>query len=73
MVWLVAPLLIVRHQGLLEVLGERDNTKAPGSYPSHWELMCSEFSVFERPGTPPKRAMKHEINLLPESVLPARS
>ena len=53
-------------------MGEGDNTKVPGTEPSHWELICSEFSdIFEKPGTPPERAIKHEIDLLPDTVLPA--
>ena len=71
--WLVAPSLVAGHKGLLAVLGGGDSTKVPGTDPSHWELIYSEFSdVFEKPGTPPERAIKHEIDLLPDSVPPAK-
>ena len=51
----------------------RDSTKVLGIDPLHWELICSEFSdVFEKPGTPSERAIKHKINLLPDSILSAK-
>ena len=44
-----------------------------GTDPSCWDLICSKFSgVFEKPGTPPEKAIKHEIDLLLDSVLPAK-
>ena len=58
---------------MLLALGEGYSTKLLGTDPSHWDLICSEFSdVFEKPRTSPERAIKHEINLLPNSVLPAK-
>ena len=53
---------------MLAALGKRDSTKVLGTDPSHWEQIYGEFSdAFEQPGTPPRRAIKHEINLLPDS------
>ena len=58
---------------VLAVLGGGDSTKVPGTHPPHWELICSEFSnMFEKQGTPPERAIKHEINLLPIFVPPLK-
>ena len=55
------------------MLGGGDSIKVPGTNPSHWELICSKFSdVFEKSGTPPERAIKYEIDLLPDSVPPAK-
>ena len=60
-------------KGVLSELGERDSTKVTSTNPSRWELICSEFSdVLEKPGTPPARTIKHETDLLPDSVLPAK-
>ena len=54
--------------------GGGDSTKVPSTDPSHWELICSEFSdTFEKPSTPPKRTMKYEIDLLPDFVPSAQS
>ena len=69
MVWCVAPSLIAKHQGGVGSLGGGDSTKVPGTDPSHKELIGSEFTdISEKPGTPPEIAIKHEIDLLPESV-----
>ena len=58
---------------MLEALGGEDSTKVPGTDTSHGELMCSEFSdILKNPGTPPERGMKHEIDLLPDSVPAAK-
>ena len=70
---LLHPHSLLDTKGVLAELGGGDSTKVPGTDPSHWELICSEFSdVFEKPGTPPERAIKHEIDLLPDSVPPAK-
>ena len=62
MVWLIVHSLIAGHQGVLAVLGGGDSTKVPGTDPSHWELICSEFSnVLEKPGIPPERPVKYKI------------
>ena len=59
--------------GVLEVLGRRDNINILAIDPSYWELTCSEFSdIFEKPGPHLERAMKHKTNLLPDSVPPAK-
>ena len=59
--------------GVLAAFGGGDSTKVPGTDPSHWELICSEFSdIFEKPGTPPERFIKHVIDLLLDSVLSAK-
>ena len=56
-------------KGVLAELGEGDSTKVPGNDLLFWELIFSEFkSVFEKTGTPPDRAIKHEIDLLPNSA-----
>ena len=58
---------------MLSALGGGDSTNVPGTYPSHWELIYSEFSdVFKKPGIPPKSTIKHKIDLLPDSVPPAK-
>ena len=58
--------------GLLTAL-EGDSTKVPGTDPLRLELIYSKFSdVFEKPGTSPERIIKHKIDLLPDSVLPAK-
>ena len=54
---------------MLAALGGGDHTKVLGTDPLHWELICTEFSdAFEKPSTPPERAIKHEIDLLPDSI-----
>ena len=54
-------------------MGGGDSTKVLDIDPSHRELICSVFSNgFEEPGTPPERAIKYEIDLLPDSVPPAK-
>ena len=69
---LLYPQSLLDTKGVLTVLGGGDSTKVPSTDPSHWELICSVFSdIFENPGIPPKRAFKHKIDLLPDSVLPA--
>ena len=66
------PHLLLDTKGLLAALGAKDSTKVPGSDPSHWELICSEFSgIFEPPDTPPKRAIKIDIDFLLDCVAPA--
>ena len=73
MVWLVAPSLIAGHQGGFGSVWGGDSTKVPGTDLSRWELICNEFSdAFEKPGTPPERAIKYEIDLLPDTVPPAK-
>ena len=70
---LLHPHLLLDTKGVLAVLGGEDSTKVPGTEPICWELICSEFSdFFEKPGNLPKRAIKHKINFLPESVPPAK-
>ena len=47
-------------KGFLAALRGGNNTNVPGTDPSHWELICNEYSiVFEKPGTPPERTIKH--------------
>ena len=59
--------------GVLAAFGGGGSTKVPGTEPSHWEQICSKFSdIFESPSTPPERVIKHEIDLLLDSVLPAK-
>ena len=58
---------------MLAALGGGGSTKVPGTDPSHCELICSEFGdTFENPGTPPERAIKSEIDLLPDYVQPTK-
>ena len=58
---------------MLVVLGGGDNTKVLDTDPLFWELSSSEFSdIFEMPGAPPNKAIKHEVELLPNSVPPAK-
>ena len=72
MAWLVRPSLIAGHQWSAGRVGGRDNNKVPGTDPSRWELIYSEFSsVFEKPGTLPERAIKHNIDLSDCSVAAA--
>ena len=57
---------------MLAVFGEGHSTRVPATDPSHCELIYSEFSsAFEQPGTPLKKNIKDEIDLLPYSVPPA--
>ena len=73
MVWLVAPSLVARQQGVSGSVVGGDSTKVPGTNPLWWKLICSEFSdLLENPGTPSERAIKHKIDLLPDSVSPAK-
>ena len=56
-------------KGVSTALEEGVSTKVPGTELSHWELICDEFSdAFKPAGTPPKRAIKHDIVLLPDFV-----
>ena len=51
----------------------RDSIKVPNSDPLYWELICSELSnVLEKSGTPPERNINHKIDLMPNSVTPAK-
>ena len=60
-------------KGVLAALGVGDGTKITSTDLSYWELICSEFSnILEPPGTPPERATEFKIDLLPDSVLPAK-
>ena len=69
MLWLVAPSLIAGYQGSIGWFGGENSTKVLGTNPSHWKLICSEFSdAFEEPGTPHERVIKHEIDLLADSI-----
>ena len=46
----------------------------PGIDHSYWELIFSEFTdVFENPSPLPGRAIKHKINLLPDTVQTTKS
>ena len=70
---LLYPHLFLETKEVLAVLGEGDRAKVPGNDPSCWELICSEFSnIFEKPDTPPERAIKCKIDLLPDSAPPAK-
>ena len=74
MVWLVAPLPLLDTKGLLGSIGWKGQTKILCIDPSCLQLICSEFSdVLEKPGISPEKAIKHEIDLLLYSVLPAKS
>ena len=60
-------------KGVLAVLEGGDSTKVLGTDPSYWELIYSEFSdVLEKLDTPPEKAIKHRIDLLPISVPPTK-
>ena len=66
---LLHPHSLLDTKGVLAVLGGGDSTKLPGTDPLYWELICSKFTdVFEKPGTTPEKAIKHEIDLLPDFV-----
>ena len=57
---------------LLAILGGGETIKVPGTGPLPWEVICCEYSdVSKKPSTPPERAIKHEIDLLLDSVPPA--
>ena len=57
---LLHPHLLPDTKGLLPVLWGGDNAKVPGTDPPYWELICSNLSnIFEKPGTPPERAIEH--------------
>ena len=52
-------------KGVLAMLGGVDSTKISSTDPSHWELICSDFSDgFKNPSTSPEIAIKHEIDCL---------
>ena len=60
-------------KGVLAVLWEGDSNKVPGTDSSYCDQIYSEFSdIFEQPGTPPERAIRHKIDLLLDSILPAK-
>ena len=41
--------------------------------PSRWDSICDEFpTLFQEPGTPPKRSITHKIEVLPGSKPPAQ-
>ena len=66
--------LLLDTKVLLAVLVGGDRTKVPGTDPSCWELIGSKFSdAFEKPGTLPERAIKHQIDFLPDFVRPAKN
>ena len=70
---LLHPHLLLDTKGVLAALNGEDNTKIPGTDLSHCGLICSELSdVFEKPGTLPERAIKHETDLLPGFVQPTK-
>ena len=69
---LLHPYSLQDTKGVLGTLGG-NSTKVPGTDPSHWDLICSEFrDVFEKLGFPPERAIKYLIDFLPDSVLPVK-
>ena len=70
---LLHPYFLLDTKGVLLSLGGENSTNILGIDPSHWELICSGFSgVFEKPSTPPERAIKFKIDFLPDSVLPTK-
>ena len=70
---LLHPHSLLVTKGMLTVLGGGDSPKVLGTDPSHWELICHKFvDVFKKPSTPPERAIKHDIDLLPDSAPPAK-
>ena len=70
---LLHPHSLLDTKGVLTASGGGASTEVPGTNPSCWEQICSEFSgVFEPPGTSPERALKHEIRFLPDSAPPAK-
>ena len=70
---LLHPHSLLDTKGLLAALGGGDSTKIQGTNPSCWEIVCSEFSdILENPGTLPERSIKHEIDLLPDSIPDAK-
>ena len=65
--------LLLGTKGVLAALGGGNSTKVPGTDISRLELICSEFSdAFEKPGTPPERAIKDKTTVLLGSVLHAK-
>ena len=65
--------LLLDTKGVLTALGGGNSTKVQGIDLSCRELICGEFSdIFEKPGTPPERVIKYKIDLLPDSVPPAK-
>ena len=55
--------------------GQYQGTRYFGTLIPHigGKLICSEFNnVFEKPCISPEKAIKHEIDLLPDSVPPAK-
>ena len=70
---LLHPHSLLDTKGVLAVLGGGDSTKVLGTNPLHWELIHSEFSdIFEKQSNSLERTTKHNIDLLPNSVLPAK-
>ena len=74
MVWLVAPSLTIGHQfGVSSIGGGEGSTKVLDTDPLCCKQICSGFcDVFQPPDTPPERAIKHKIDLLPNYVLTAK-
>ena len=70
---LLHPNLLLNTNGVLATLGVGDSTKVTGTDLLHWEQICNDFSdAYEPPSTPPERAIKRKIDLLLDSVPPAK-
>ena len=66
---LLHPHSLLDTKGAIAVLGGGDSTKVQSIDLSHWKHICSEFyDIFGTTGTPPDRAIKHKIDLLPNYV-----
>ena len=69
---LLHPHSLLDTKGVLAVYWGGDSTKLPGIDPLYWNSICREFSdVFEQLGAAPERAVKHQIDFLPDCVPPA--
>ena len=67
---LMHPHSLLDTKGVLLALGRRESTKVLCANPLHWELICS--NIFEKPDITHERAIKQEIDLLPDSVRPTK-
>ena len=64
----------MENKGVFATLWGGDNTKVFGTNSLSWESICNEFSeVFEKPNSPLERAIKHDIDFLPDFVLLVKS
>ena len=54
-------------------LGDDSGVGGVASPPSRWDKLCDQFAdVFAEPGTPPKRSVRHRIDVVEGAKPPAQ-